>query len=200
MVEVTEDDKHIYIKILKRVDIDLERIYNKNYFFSLGIEIVDDKDKMEKKDGTNTGSTTETIEFVILKSGKESSFKMFGSYLEYIKKQPNLNPLTTFFGSGIDYIVLENITNDLCGCSDFMKIYGMQLIEKKMEMIFVINDRFVILTENITTFDEKKVGEEESILKLLSAICGITYSRGEDHFKPFIYGTHLYDKLKKLIQ
>ena len=59
------------------------------------------------------------------------SVQPFNSYLENIKNQSNLNPLTTFSGSGIDYIVLENITNDLCSCLDYIKAYGMMLLQKK---------------------------------------------------------------------
>jgi hypothetical protein len=229
MVQVTEDDKNIYIKISKRIDLDLERLYDKNYFFSLGLHVVDDKDKTKKKGGTKPDSivdvldksknatgysesvisktiegaydiVSERIEFVIEKTGKESSVQTFVSYLENLKKRSELNPLTTFFNSGVDYIVLENVTNDLCSCLDYIKIRGMQLMEKKKEMIYVINGRFIILSEEVKAFDEKMVTEEVNILKLLSEICDITYSRGEDHFKSFIYGTLLYNKLKGRIQ
>ena len=75
----------------------------------------------------------------------------------------------------------------------------MQLVEKKKEMIYIINGRFLFLTEDLAMFDEEKITEEENILKLLSDICGIDYSRGEDHFKSLIYGTLLYSKLKRRI-
>ena len=217
MVEVTEDDKNIYVKIKKRNDVDLERVYNKNYFFSLGLIIVDDKVESEKKDGTkkvaDNSSVIEdglteavkeldfngSIDFVIAKSDKDSKIQTFISYLENLKKRPELNPLTTFPGSGIDYIILENVTTDLCSCLDYIKNNGMQLIEKKKEMVYVINGRFIIFSEDLRIFDDKMLAEEESVLKLLSEICGITYSRGEDHFKGLIHGTHLYNVLKRRI-
>lgn len=218
MVEVTEDDKNIYVKIKKRNDVDLERIYNKNYFFSLGLIIVDDDTESAKKETlakkrVDTSSAIDyslveavkeldlngSVDFVIAKSGNESRIQTFTSYLENLKKRPDLNSLATFPGSGIDYIILENITTDLCSCLDYIKINGMQLLEKKKEMVYVINGRFIILSEDLRIFDDKMVAEEESVLKLLSEICGITYSRGEDHFKGFIYGTHLYNALKRRI-
>jgi hypothetical protein len=70
--------------------------------------------------------------------------------------------------------------------SDRQGIVG-KLVEKKKEQIYVINGRFIIITEDIVVFDEKNIPNEESALKLLSEICGINYVRGEDHFKPFIY-------------
>lgn len=234
MVELTEDDVNIYIKITRRTGVDLERVYNKNYFFSLGIDIVEDEEKLNKKKGgkndidvdtldksekaiDNTASAISKkvemasellsenmnfnapIEFVIAKSEKESNFQNLTSYLENLKTRSDLNPLTTFSGTGVDYIILENITNDLCSCLDYIKTYGMQLVEKKKEMIYIINGRFLFLTEDLAMFDEEKITEEENILKLLSDICGISYSRGEDHFKSLIYGTLLYSKLKRRI-
>lgn len=223
MVEVTEDDKNIYIKISNNGSVDLKRVYKKNYFFSLGLVIVDDEVESEKKDDTKKETLAKkvvdatsaiedglveavkeldfngSIDFAIEKSDKESSIQTFTSYLENIKKQSFLNPLTTFPGSGIDYIILENITTDLCSCLEYIKINGMQLIEKKKEMVYVINGRFIVLSEDLRIFDDKMLAEEESVLSLLSEICGITYSRGEDHFKGFIYGTLLYNTLKRLI-
>lgn len=212
MVEVTEDEKNVYVKITKRVDVDLERVYNKNYFFSFGLDVLDDEDKTKKIASASELALQKTesllknidligkIEFVISKSEKESGVQTFTSYLENLKKRSNLNPLTTFSISGVDYIILENITNDLCSCLDFIKIRGMQLIEKKKDAIYFINGRFVILSEDLIMFEDKMVSEEESVLKILSEICDITYSRGEDHFKSSIYRTLLYNKLKRLIQ
>ena len=204
MVEVTEDDKRIYIKILNNGLTNLETVYNNNYFLSLGLDVVVDEysklDKnTEKNDVLNKFTEESYLKFIIEKTLKESSLMSFTSYLDELKKNPLQNPLTVFFESGIDYIVLENITNDLYSCLEFIKNKGTQLIDKKKEDIYVINGRFVILTENIVLFDEKNVPNEESVLKLLSEICGINYVRGEDHFKPFIYGTFLYNKLKILI-
>jgi len=202
MVEIKEDDKRIYITMLNRETTNLENIYNKNYLFSLGLDMIDeDEEKSNNKseDGILDNFTEgSTIKFVIKKTAKERSFLTFTSYLDDIKKSPNLNPLTVF-ESGIDYISLENITNDLCSCLEFIKLHGMQLIEKKKEQIYVINGRFIILTEDLVLFDEKNAANEENILKILTEICGIEYARDEDHFKPFIYGTFLYNTLKKLI-
>jgi hypothetical protein len=201
MVEITEDDTRIYIKMLNRGNTNLETVYNNNYFFSLGIEVVDEKTKNDNENADVLENFTEgaKIIFIIEKTLKESSLISFASYLDELKKNPLQNPLTVFFESGIDYVVLENITNDVCSCLDYIKLNGMQLIEKKKEQIYVINGRFIVLTEDVTLFDEKNIPNEESILKLLSEICGINYVRGEDHFKSFIYGTFLYNKLKKLI-
>lgn len=203
MIEVTEDDKNIYVKILNREDANLEKVYNKNYFFTLGLIVVDeelknDKNKTEKTDVLENFTEGAKIIFIIEKTLKTSSLISFISYLDEIKKNPNSNPLTTFT-SGIDYNILENITNDICSCLDYIKLNGMQLLEKKKEEIYVINGRFIILTEGIALFDEKNVSNDESVLKIFSEICEINYSRGEDHFKPFIYGTFLYNKLKSLI-
>ena len=195
MVEVREDDTQIYIKILNRGDANLEKVYNKNYFFSLGLHVVDEESKDDILDTFTEGSN---ISFIIEKNTKDARTMPFISYLDEIKKTPNLNPLTVF-ESGIDYNILESITNDVCSCLEYIKLNGMQLIEKKKEQIYVVNGRFIILTEDIVLFDEKNVPNEESILKILSEICGINYARGEDHFKPFIYGTFLYNKLKSLI-
>lgn len=203
MVEVREDDNRIYIKMLNRGDTNLEKVYNKNYFFSLGLHVVDE----ESKDDKNTNKNSDVLEtftegsyihFIIEKTTKNATTIPFVSYLDEIKKTPNLNPLTVF-ESGIDYNILESITNDVCSCLEYIKLKGMQLIEKKKEQIYVINGRFIILTEDVVLFDEKNIPNEESILKILSEICGINYSRGEDHFKLFIYGTFLYNKLKSLI-
>jgi hypothetical protein len=237
MVEITEDDKHIYIKINKRVNLD--RIYNKNYFFSLGIDIVEPEIKKGgKKDNfievldnsekaiDDTGSAItkrvnsvvenlnkkvepfidestiltlqDKLEFVIEKSGPESGFKTLNSYLEALKTSKDLNPLTTFTSSGLDYLILENLTNDLCSCIDYIKNYGMQLLKKKKDDVYLINGRFLFLTEEIEVFNEKMETEEESLLKLISELCSINYVRGEDQFKNYIYGTFLYRKLKTL--
>jgi hypothetical protein len=195
MVEVREDDTQIYIKILNRGDANLEKVYNKNYFFSLGLHVVDEESKDDILDTFTEGSN---ISFIIEKNTKDARTMPFISYLDEIKKTPNANPLT-IFASGIDYNILESITNDVCSCMEYIKLNGMQLLEKKKEQIYIINGRFIILTEEVILFDDKNVSNEESILKILSEICGINYSRGEDHFKPFIYGTFLYNKLKSLI-
>jgi hypothetical protein len=171
----------------------------------LGLDVVVDEDfkidnkKVENTDVLNKFTEGSYLKFIIEKKLKESSLMSFTSYLDELKKNPLQNPLTVFFESGVDYIVLENITNDLYSCLEFIKSHGTQLIEKKKNQIYVINGRFVILTEEIVLFDEKNVPNEESILKLLSEICGINYVRGEDHFKSFIYGTFLYNKLKSFI-
>lgn len=201
MVEVTEDDKRIYIKMLNSGTTNLETVYNNDYFFSLGIELVDEKSKNDNKKSDVLENFTEgaKMNFIIEKTLKESSLMSFTSYLDELKKNPLQNSLTVFFESGVDYIVLESITNDLYSCLEFIKTHGAQLVEKKKEYVYVINGRFVILTEEIVLFDEKNIPNEESILKLLSEICGINYVRGEDHFKPFIYGTFLYNKLKNII-
>jgi len=240
MVEVTEDDKNIYIKMSKRADVDLERVYNKNYFFSLGIDLIEPEKKGGEKKGKfvetldksekaiddtgsaiskNVGTVAETIltktesflersgdfnlngtlEFTIEKTGSESHVKTLISYLEMLKTSSELNPLTTFVGTAIDYLILENLTNDLSSCVEYVKAYGMQLLKKNKDMVYVINGRFLFLTEEIIIFDEKLETEEESLLKLLSEVCSIDYVRGEDHFKNIIYGTHLYFKLKSLL-
>jgi len=227
MVDITEDDKNIYIKINKNGNLD--RIYNKNYFFSLGLDVIEKKQGGIEKTGNiqsildksetaidKTGSAitkkaeeinetlkqfdySEKLEFIIEKSSHESGFKTLSNYLETIKASPILNPLTVFFQTGIDYIILDNLTNDICSCLDYIKRYGFQLIEKKKEDVYLINGRFLIITEDLILFDEKKITEEESVLRLLSEISGINYVRGEDHFKTLINGTHLYAKLKSLI-
>jgi hypothetical protein len=203
MVEVREDDNRIYVKMLNRGDANLEKVYNKNYFFSLGLHVVDEESKDDKDPNKNydvLDAFTEgsNISFTIEKNKKDNKTMPFMSYLDEITKTPNANPLTNFT-SGIDYNILESITNDLCSCVEYIKLNGMQLVEKKKEQIYVINGRFIILTEEVILFDDKNVPNEESILKILSEICGINYARGEDHFKPFIYGTFLYNKLKSLI-
>jgi hypothetical protein len=144
MVELTEDDLNIYIKISRQVGVDLERVYNKNYFFSLGLHVVENEEKTNKKNGGEKDIGVDTldksekaiddaasaiskkvemaseilsenmnfnapIEFVIAKSEKDSKFQNFTSYLENLKTRSDLNPLTTFSGTGVDYIILENI-------------------------------------------------------------------------------------------
>jgi len=226
MVEVKEDEKRIYIKLIKNENV--ERVYNNNYFFSLGIDVVQDKKKSGKKDeepvldkavdddassmSKRISSVAENIvegisnielgpklEFIIEKSGSEPGIKTLDSYLETVKTTTNMNPLSTFPGSNVDYILLENLTNDLHSCCKYIKAEGMQLMKKMKEDVYIVNGRFLFLTEEIVAFDEKNITDEENLLKLLSEVAGINYVKGEDHFKGFIYGTFLYNKLKHLI-
>ena len=225
MVEVTETDNTIIIKLKKRSDLKLDYVYNVSFFYSLGLDVVSSpeeikggglKDVLDKSEN----AIDQTANFIekkgdVLKSLFQSSSSQNNEYIEFVLKKNGTNPSSqrfdrflqekmgistradTFLNSGIDCVTLENITNDLCGCLDIFRNSGYRISKKMREMIYVINGRFLFLTEDIEDPRFHENEEEENILKLLTEICGKDYVRGEERFME-IRGTMLYKRLTEL--
>jgi len=226
MVEVKEIDNAIQIKIKKNSSVNIEYVYNNNYFYSIGLDVIDIKkggeilkntlDKSEKAFDDTANIVFKTVgnivkpltdqiksndDFLIfnIKKSEDSNFylKTFDEYLNEIKSLPQLNPLAVFPGTGIDVVKLDNIVTDIMSCLDYINTYGFCLLQKTHADIFVINDRFVILTDNLTKIDETQ--EEQNALEFFTLLCGMKYERGEFLFPRFIKDTIVCKKLESLI-
>lgn len=153
--------------------VDMTHIYNSSFFYLFGMEMMED--------GKSVKTTGEV--------------HRLDQYLEATAKKNKA--ITMFSNTGVDYILLNNIVNDLLTCLNYFKSKGFRLIEKKKEMIYVIDGRFLFLTETLVdgTFHQES---EENILKLICELCGKVYTAGEPVFAE-IKGTMLHKILSQLV-
>ena len=170
MVEVSLSENSITIQFK---DASWKNLYNASFFNVFGIEHANEQ--IKTKEG-------------------EIPLQKFTDYLATASKRQNT--VATFYASGLDYISLNNIVNDLTSCLNYFKSKGYRLIEKKREDIYVINGRFLFLSEALldARFHQE---EEQHILNLISEICGKKYTRDEPLFLE-IKGTMLHKSLSDL--
>ena len=172
MVTVEQQDKRVLIKSNNY------NIYNPNFFNTFGLK----SEFTPAKDGVLIEENSGTV-----------PLQNFPTYLANLAKQPN--KISTFSNSGLGYIELMNIVNDLVSCVNFFRSKGFKLLEKKREFIYVIHGRFVFITDELKAV--KQEGDEQNILNLICEICGKKYTRDEPLFME-IKGTMLHKILSEL--
>ena len=184
MTDIREYTDYIEIKIKKKDGLNLETVYDSKFFYSFGIEMFQDP----------SGIITTDSNFYHFKIKKSSdiSFQNFESYLANSMKRPP--SVSTFSNSGLDYNSLFNIVNDLTTSLRLFKAKGFRLFEKNKKNVYVINGRFLFISDNLQDTRFHQDDEEENILKLFCEICGKVYVRDEPLFME-IKGTALHKLL-----
>jgi hypothetical protein len=172
MVTVEQQDKRVLIKTNNF------NVYNPNFFNTFGLK----SDFTPEKDGVLIEATSETV-----------PLQTFSTYLANLAKQPK--KISTFSNSGLGYIELMNIVNDLVSCVNFFRSKGLRLLEKKRDFIYVIHGRFVFITDELKVASQE--GDEQNILDLICEICDKKYTRDEPLFME-IKGTMLHKILSEL--
>jgi hypothetical protein len=146
---------------------------------------------------TNGDDNNTDIRFII----KKKASTKIENLTEYLASFSNVADKITCFKSGLEYLDAENIIKDVFIQLSYLDFLNIKIPMLKMENIYKINDRFLIIEE--TDLSEKENDEDFSsireIQKMVVKLSGEEYEKGVILEKmKMVDGTRLYKLLKRL--